>query len=80
MVKTNPAALTGADAKRCWADLTVRTQGSAAAQHQAFNALLLLCRQVLTKELGDRSETPRAKRSTHLPPRAVAPGGGLAVG
>jgi hypothetical protein len=37
------------------------------AQHQAFNALLLLFRHVFTKALGDLSETPRAKRRKSIP-------------
>src|SRR5262245_16169938 len=36
LVNTTPAALTGAEAKRFLADLAVRRQVSAAAQHQAF--------------------------------------------
>jgi site-specific recombinase XerD len=67
MVKTHPAELTGAEAKRFLADLAVRRQVSAAAQHQAFNALLFLFRHVFTKELGDLSDTPRAKRSKYIP-------------
>jgi integron integrase len=59
--------LTGADAKRFLADLAVRRQVSAAAQNQAFNALLFLFRHVFTKDLGDLSDTPRAKRSKHIP-------------
>jgi Phage integrase, N-terminal SAM-like domain len=65
MVKTHPAELTGAEAKRFLADLAVRRQVSAAAQNQAFNALLFLFRHVFTKELGDFSDTPRAKRSKY---------------
>ena len=67
MVNTNPAELTGAEAKRFLADLAVRRQVSAAAQNQAFNALLFLFRHVFTKELGDLSDTPRAKRSKYIP-------------
>jgi len=67
MLKTHPAELTGAEAQRCLADLAVRRQVSAAAQHQACNALLFLFRHVFTKELGDRSDTPRAKRSQYIP-------------
>jgi hypothetical protein len=67
MVNTHPAELTGADAKRFLADLAVRRQVSAAAQHQAFNALLFLFRHVFTKELGDLSDTPRAKRRKYIP-------------
>ena len=67
MVKTHPAELTGAEAKRFLADLAIRRQVSAAAQNQAFNALLFRFRHVFTQELGDLSDTPRAKRSTSIP-------------
>jgi integron integrase len=67
MANTHPAELTGAEAKRFLADLAVRRQVSAAAQNQAFNALLFLFRHVLSKELGDLSDTPRAKRSKSIP-------------
>ena len=67
MVNTHPAELTGAEAKRFLADLAVRRQVSAAAQNQAFNALLFLFRHVFTKELGDLSDTPRAKRRKSIP-------------
>jgi hypothetical protein len=67
IANTPPAELTGAEAKRFLADLAVRRQVSAAAQNQAFNALLFLFRHVLTKELGDLSGTPRAKRSKSIP-------------
>ena len=67
MVNTTPAELTGAEAKRLLADLAVRRQVSAAAPHQAFNARLFLFRHVFTKDLGDLSDTPRAKRSKYIP-------------
>jgi integron integrase len=67
MVNTHPAELTGAEAKRFLADLAVRRQVSASAQNQAFNALLFLFRHVFNKELGDLSDTPRAKRSKSIP-------------
>jgi integrase len=64
---TNPAELTGAEAKRFFADLAVRRQVSAVAQHQASNALLSLFRQVFRKELGELSGTSRAKRRQYIP-------------
>jgi integron integrase len=67
MVNPNPAELTGADAKRFLADLAIRRQVSASAQNQAFNALLFLFWHVFTKELGDLSDTPRAKRRKSIP-------------
>lgn len=67
MGHTHPAGLTGADVKRFLADLAVRRQVSASAQNQAFNALLFLFRHVFTKELGDLSDTPRAKRRKSIP-------------
>jgi len=67
LATTPPAAVTGADAKRCLADLAVRRQASAAAQHRAFSALLFLFQHVFSKELGELSDTPRAERSKSLP-------------
>jgi integron integrase len=67
MVNANPAELTGAEVKRFLADLAVRRQVSASAQNQAFNALLFLFRHVFKKDLGDLSDTPRAKRSKYIP-------------
>jgi integrase len=67
MATTPPAALTGAEATRFWAARAGRRPVSAAAPHQAFNALRCLCRQVLTTALGDLSDTPRAKRRTSIP-------------
>jgi site-specific recombinase XerD len=67
VANTDPTTLTSAEVKRFLADLAVRKQGSASAQHQAFNALLLLFRHVFLKELGDLSGTPRAKQHKHIP-------------
>jgi integron integrase len=67
MANINPEELTGAEAKRFLADLAVRRQVSAAAQNQAFNALLFLFRHVFLQELGDLADTPRAKRSKYIP-------------
>jgi len=67
MGHTHPAELTGADVKRFLADLAVRRQVSASAQNQAFNALLFLFRHVFTEEIGDLSDTPRAKRRKSIP-------------
>lgn len=67
MVNTNPVELTGAEVKRFLAYLAVKRQVSASAQNQAFNALLFLFRHVFKKDLGDLSDTPRAKRSKYIP-------------
>jgi Phage integrase, N-terminal SAM-like domain/Phage integrase family len=67
MANTDPAQVTGAEAKRFLADLAVRRQVSAAAHNQAFNALLFLFRHVFSTELGDLPETPRAKRTKYIP-------------
>jgi integrase len=67
MATTPPAALTGAEAKRLLADLAGRRPVSAAAPHQAFNALRCLFRHVLTTALGDLSDTPRATRRKSIP-------------
>ena len=67
MLNKNPLELTGADVKSFLTYLAVKKQVSASAQNQAFNALLFLFRHVLKKELGDLADTPRAKRSRHIP-------------
>lgn len=67
MLNKNSLELTGADVKSFLTDLAVKKQVSASAQNQAFNALLFLFRHVLKKELGDLSDTPRAKQSRHIP-------------
>ena len=48
MAHTYPAEAMGVEAKRFVADLAVRRQVSASAQHQAVNAPLFLLRHVLT--------------------------------
>jgi integron integrase len=67
MLNANPAQLSGLEVKQFLADLAVRRRVSASAQNQAFNALLFLFRHVLKKDLGDLSDTPRAKRSRYIP-------------
>jgi len=63
----SPLEVTSRDVQRFLADLAVRQQVSASAQNQAFNALLFLFRHVLDRELGDLSDTPRAKRRKSIP-------------
>jgi integron integrase len=63
----SPVEVTSRDVQRFLADLAVRQQVSASAQNQAFNALLFLFRHVLERELGDLSDTPRAKRRKSIP-------------
>jgi integron integrase len=63
----SPSEVTSQDVQRFLADLAVREQVSASAQNQAFNALLFLFRHVLERELGDLSDTPRAKRRRTIP-------------
>ena len=67
VANADPTTLTSAEVKRFLADLAVRKQMSAAAQNQAFNALLFLFRYVFIKELGDLSGTPRAKQRKYIP-------------
>ena len=67
MLNKNPLELTGSDAKSFLTYLAVKKQVSASTQNQAFNALLFLFRHVLKKEPGDLADTPRAKRSRHIP-------------
>ena len=47
--------------------LATRQRVAASTQNQAFSALLVLARDVLTIELGDLSKTVRARRGTRLP-------------
>ncbi|MEN9222316.1 MAG: integron integrase [Thermostichus sp. BF3_bins_97] len=65
--KQPPSEVTSQDVQRFLTDLAVRQQVSASAQNQAFNALLFLFRHVLERELGDLSNTPRAKRRQSIP-------------
>jgi len=67
MGPANPEEVTGADVKRFLTDLAVRKKVSASSQNQAFNALLFLFRHVFDRELGDLSDTPRAKRKQSIP-------------
>jgi hypothetical protein len=62
-----PETVTSSDIQRFLADLAVRQQVSASAQNQAFNALLFLFRHVSKRDLGDLSDTPRAKRRRSIP-------------
>jgi len=62
-----PETVTSSDVQRFLADLAVRQQVSASAQNQAFNALLFLFRHVFKRDLGDLSDTPRAKRRQSIP-------------
>ncbi|MDD2404733.1 MAG: integron integrase, partial [Victivallaceae bacterium] len=63
----NPSLVSGSDVKAFLTDMAVVKGFSASAQNQAFNALLFLFRHVLKRELGDLSDTPRAKRSKYVP-------------
>lgn len=62
-----PVTVTSSDVQRFLADLAVRQHVSASAQNQAFNALLFLFRHVFKRDLGDLSDTPRAKRRRSIP-------------
>lgn len=67
LINQDPAGLTTGDVKAFLTDMAVRLGFSASAQNQAFNALLFVFRHVLKRELGDLSDTPRAKRSKYVP-------------
>ena len=63
-----PAAELGeAQVKRYLEYLAVERNVSASTQNQAFSALLYFFKKVLGRELGDLSETARAKRGRKLP-------------
>jgi integron integrase len=67
MYNKTPSGLTGGDVKAFLTDMAVERGFSASAQNQAFNSLLFVFRHVLKRELGDMSDTPRAKRSKYVP-------------
>ncbi len=47
--------------------MALKEKVSASTQNQAFNAILFLFRNVLCKNLGDLTQTVRAKRGQKLP-------------
>jgi integron integrase len=47
--------------------LAIKERVSASTQNQAFNALLFMCREVLRLDLGDLSQSVRARRGSRLP-------------
>ncbi len=59
--------VTGAAVRDFLSDLAVRRRVAASTQNQAFSALLILGRDVLSVDLGDLSKTVRARRGPHLP-------------
>ncbi len=60
-------AVTGAAVRGFLSHLATRQQVAASTQNQAFSALLLLGRDVLSLDLGDLSKTVRARRGPRLP-------------
>ncbi len=61
------AGIGSGDVKDFLSYLALKRRVSSSTQNQAFNALLFLFREVLERELGDRSKTERAKRGQRLP-------------
>ena len=59
--------LTSNDVKEFLTFLAVERKVSAAAQNQAFNALLFLFRHVLQTEFGEINDVPRAKKTRYIP-------------
>jgi len=55
------------DVKRFLEHLALERQVAASTQNQAFSALLFFFKRVLGRELGDLSDTVRAKRGRRLP-------------
>jgi integron integrase len=62
-----PSKLNRTHLKSFLAHLAVERRVAASTQNQAFNALLFLYRNVLDYDLGDISDTVRAKRKRYLP-------------
>ncbi|MBN2178085.1 MAG: integron integrase [Deltaproteobacteria bacterium] len=55
------------DVKNFLSHLAIKRRVSASTQNQAFNAILFFFRSMLGKEMGDLSQTVRAKRGQKLP-------------
>ena len=65
--KETVADIETADCKNFLSYLALQEKVSASTQNQAFNAILLLFRHVLCKDMGNMAETVRAKRGQKLP-------------
>lgn len=63
----SPDELDGEVLKNFLSSLAVERRVGAATQNQAFNALLFLYKKVLSIDIGDISDTVRAKRKRRLP-------------
>lgn len=61
------ASLTEAHVQRFLEHLALERQVAASTQNQAFSAILFFFKRVLGRELGDLSDTVRAKRGRRLP-------------
>lgn len=61
------AEVEAADCKNFLSNLAIQERVSASTQNQAFNAILFLFRHVLCKDMGNMTETVRAKRGQKLP-------------
>jgi len=64
---TPPAALETAHIKQYLTYLAAERRVAASTQNQAFNALLFFYRHILGKDVGDISDTVRARRKRRLP-------------
>ncbi len=67
LVNKDPSLLDTQDIKKYLTDMAVNKRSSASSQNLAFNAMLFLFRSVLKKDLGDLSDTPRAKITKFIP-------------
>src|SRR4051812_32444001 len=65
--KRHPVEMGAAEIKAFLSDLAVRLNVSASTQNQALNAIVFLYKRVLRKDLGDFSDTVRAKRNRPMP-------------
>jgi integron integrase len=66
-VQAGTVRITAQGVRDFLAFLAIKERVAASTQNQAFNAILFLCREVLRLELGDVSQSVRAKRGTRLP-------------
>ena len=66
-IKEASTEIESADCKNFLSHLALKEKVSSSTQNQAFSAILFLFRNVLCKDMGDLSQTVRAKRGQKLP-------------
>jgi len=65
--KRHPLTMGAQEVKEYLSWLAIRQKVAASTQNQALNAIVFLYKHVLHKDLGDFSNTVRAKRSSYVP-------------